>query len=381
MEKFSAFRDPGTGIQPFLRPVPPTDSELLANIALPFGYVAGAIRTAVVIALGILYVILVAGVCTLLKPVPSFHRIVSHAFTAAIARLVLLALGLLWIPVKIVTRKRGRGAKVTEKWSPAAGDIIISNWVSTIELLWLAFRVNPIFLLPICSSTEFSKSTSQPASPISRTPGRRTGTGSAAISSPSARAPIQRVPFVGFRRASLLSILRATGNVPSTASATPEFQTLEQIRSQADRPIVVFPECTTSNGRGLLRFAELFPDAQLPVTAFKVFVMCVRYDPPTIFCPTLSHPIPSAKMNPLPQLFSLSTSLVPHTMSIRLLTPSESPSSRSFLASDFLTGNKVEDELTEVCASLIAQIGKMKRIGLGWEDKAAFLEFYNHKRR
>jgi hypothetical protein len=37
------------------------------------------------------------------------------------------------------------------------------------------------------------------------------------------------------------------------------------------------------------------------------------------------------------------------------------------------------DALTEASATLIAQVGKMKRTGLGWEDKASFLEFYNRK--
>jgi len=37
------------------------------------------------------------------------------------------------------------------------------------------------------------------------------------------------------------------------------------------------------------------------------------------------------------------------------------------------------DALTEVSATLIAQVGKIKRTGLGWEDKASFLEFYNRK--
>ncbi|PSS37312.1 hypothetical protein PHLCEN_2v789 [Hermanssonia centrifuga] len=64
-------------------------------------------------------------------------------------------------------------------------------------------------------------------------------------------------------------------------------------------------------------------------------------------------------------------------MSIRLLAPSESPSSGSFLASEFSSGN---DVLSEASAGLIAQIGKMKRVGMGWEDKAAFLEFYRARK-
>ena len=70
---------------------------------------------------------------------------------------------------------------------------------------------------------------------------------------------------------------------------------------------------------------------------------------------------------------------MPLTMSIRLLAPSESPSSASFLASDYVSGLRNEGVLTECCASLIAQIGKMKRVGLGWEDKVAFMEFYKGK--
>jgi hypothetical protein len=40
----------------------------------------------------------------------------------------------------------------------------------------------------------------------------------------------------------------------------------------------------------------------------------------------------------------------------------------------------VDDELSEICASLISQIGKMKRIQQSWQSKLSFLEFYNAKR-
>lgn len=33
-----------------------------------------------------------------------------------------------------------RGAKI-EAWTPKAGDVIVSNWASWIEILWLAFRL------------------------------------------------------------------------------------------------------------------------------------------------------------------------------------------------------------------------------------------------
>lgn len=136
---------------------------------------------------------------------------------------------------------------------------------------------NPIFVLPVYSASDFPEPSAQASAPVARTPGRRTGTGSAAISSPAARAPTARVPIAGFKEVSLFQILRATGRVPEAIQpGYPGFKSLEDIRSNADRPVVVFPECTTSNGRGLLRFATLFKGVAIPVTKFKIFLMCVR---------------------------------------------------------------------------------------------------------
>jgi hypothetical protein len=49
--------------QPFLTPVPPIGSEILAKIAFPFGYIIGSLRTVLILALGLAYVALVQCVC------------------------------------------------------------------------------------------------------------------------------------------------------------------------------------------------------------------------------------------------------------------------------------------------------------------------------
>ena len=116
------------------------------------------------------------------------------------------------------------------------------------------------------------------------------------------------------------------------------------------------------------------PSSQTPAYRFH------RHDLPTIFTPSISHSIPSNVLNPVPHLFTLASTLTPLTVLIRLLAPSESPSSGSFMLSSILpNGADGGDTLAEVSAALIAQVGKMKRTGLGWEDKASFLEFYNRK--
>jgi hypothetical protein len=88
-------------------------------------------------------------------------------------------------------------------------------------------------------------------------------------------------------------------------------------------------------------------------------------------------------LNPLPHIFTLARTLAPHNISIKLLAPSESPSSPLFMLSDVISpsAGKINDELSEACAALIAQVGKMKRTGQGWEDKAAFLEMHGRQNR
>jgi hypothetical protein len=51
------------------------------------------------------------------------------------------------------------------------------------------------------------------------------------------------------------------------------------------------------------------------------------------------------------------------------------------MANEVITGSADEDQLAEACAALIAQIGKMKRTGMGWEEKASFLQFYRGQRK
>jgi len=257
--------------------------------------------------------------------------------------------------------------------------------VSWVELLWLAFRFDPIFVLPVTDPAQLDPDTS--STPTIQKPGRRTGTGSAAISNSATFASKNRqlaphAKVLGFKVVSLWSMITHTGRIPlKTSNDKEKHESLGEVRRRAHGPIVVFPECTTSNGRGLLRFADVFQhERNIPVKGYKIFLMCIRYDPPTTFTPSISHSIPSNVLNPLPHIFTLASTLTPLTVSIRFLTPSESPSSGTFILSDVLpNGLDGGDTLTEVSAALIAQMGKVKRTRLGWEDKASFLEFHDRK--
>ncbi|KAF9568960.1 hypothetical protein CPC08DRAFT_678544 [Agrocybe pediades] len=377
MEKFSAYRDPGTGIQPFLTPVPPLGSQLLAKVTLPLRYAIATIRTALFGVLVAAYLLLVNGVCLVLLPIPPLHQLVQHAITFVLGRTALFLVGFVWIAPEQFNRKRSRGPRLPEKWNTKAGDVIISNWASWIEVLWLAIRFNPVFVLPVTNTIPESPNGTRGSTPVSYTPGRRTGTGSANVQM-SSRSTSPRVPIAGFQQVSLLTMITRTGNVPVYGASAIPVLSLEEIRRNASGPVVVFPECTTSNGRGLLRFADVFHQ-DVPVKKYQVFVMSVRYDPPTDLAPTLTLPIPLGILNPLPHIFTLMTSLSFAQVTIRLLAPSESPGSQLFVASDVLSDYTGDDMLTEASAALIAHMGKLKRTSLGWEDKSNFLEFYRGK--
>ncbi|KLO11236.1 hypothetical protein SCHPADRAFT_831421 [Schizopora paradoxa] len=384
MEKFSAYRDPGTGIQPFLRPVPPQESaSSVAIILAPLLYALSTIRALLVICLTIIYVLLTKVIFIVLFPLAPLHRLATRYVTAVVARLTLFTVGLYWIPVEVVKRRKGRIAS-HEKWSPKPGDLIVSNWVSWLEVLWLVYRFDPMFILPLGIPLETSES-SVPASPRT-TPGRRTGTGSAGISATPVRAPSERAEITGFVEASLLRIVSLTGNVPpfGNRDKLESLKSLEDLRlkaKSAGRPIVVFPECTTSNGRGILRFGNVFKGISASSLKFTVFIMCARIDPPSAFAPTLSLSIPSAFLNPLSHIFSIASSPLPRAMSIRLLSPSDSPGSSTFQLNEFansIGGNS--DSLASICATLMGDIGRMKQVGLGWEDKTRFFDFFKSKR-
>ncbi|KAF9226457.1 hypothetical protein BS17DRAFT_727900 [Gyrodon lividus] len=376
MEKFSAFRDPGTGIQPFLPLVPPAENAFLATSLAPIRGTLAVIRSLLVIVIAFLYFILVNVLSMILIPIPPLRRLVGAVSTVILTRLVLYVLGFMWIPEELVARKRGKFPEIP--WSPKAGDIIVSNWSSWIDVLWLSYRFNPIFVLPLVDKPTPSVFSASDSTPISYRPGRMAGTGSAAISTPT-RTPSPRQTIRGFHQVSLLSMIRITGRTPQSPSLS-SFSTLEDIRKSAERPVVVLPECTTSNGRGLLRFAHVFEGIDVPTKGYNVFVMCTRYDPPTTLQRTLAHPIASPTLNPLRHLFAISSALSLQSMSVRMLPLSESPSSQLFMVSEVVPGPTV-DVLSEACAVLIARIGKMKRLGFGWEDKAAFLNIYWGQRK
>jgi hypothetical protein len=173
-------------------PPPNPSGDVVATALVPIRYLVGALRVLLSLLIALIYFLLVDVVCIVFvrelavlvltsyaphrrfrgkKPIPLLHRGITRVLTAILAHLALFVVSFFWISVNLVSRKRGyssmrssfgsmvqfidlcsptlgewggfsRSAKdsLQETRNPQPGDIIVSNWVSWIEILWLASR-------------------------------------------------------------------------------------------------------------------------------------------------------------------------------------------------------------------------------------------------
>ncbi|KAF9420712.1 hypothetical protein BGZ94_009050, partial [Podila epigama] len=107
----------------------------------------GIVKIVLVASVGLVYVALET-IGLLLSPIAPIHRIYHRFITAILLRLVLLLLGFFWIKSEVVTLRRGRaGSSKTQTGNNrvTSGQLIVSNWSSYIDILYLAFRYDPVF--------------------------------------------------------------------------------------------------------------------------------------------------------------------------------------------------------------------------------------------
>lgn len=165
-------------LQPFLTPLPPTiPSNAFQAVLHLLGLVLGAFRLAVVLFTVVLYVILVEGVCMLFVCLflQSFHAAISltpaaESRTPSISRSQACidfhsrkydpilsrhlphacrnhhketSVGKMFSGMGLFSHQTvcsARASRYNESWNPSKGDLIISNWASWIEIVWLAAR-------------------------------------------------------------------------------------------------------------------------------------------------------------------------------------------------------------------------------------------------
>ncbi|PGH15204.1 hypothetical protein AJ79_02569 [Helicocarpus griseus UAMH5409] len=341
MEKFSQFRDRGSGIAPFL-PVPSQSS----GIYLPFHLFLFCMRLPLLVTAFLTYFCVLQWL-----PIGSLGKKASLWVILGIP-------GIWWIDLQIDGVRKGSLAMHHSTRLPGPGSVIASSFTSPIDALYLAAIFDPIFTV----SYPFT-------------------------------CKVQQISLVQ-------AILRAFSPPevkPPADARLVDIATL--IKQNPKSPIVVFPECTTTNGKGIL---QMSPSLVTTSATTKIFPVSLRYSPADI-----TSPVPDSYRTFLWNLLSKPT----HCIRVRIAEsvqlpvannggsgsrpgPTDRQPSYDYNYFDTLDA-KLTESLVDLDASLtagektllsqvgesLARLGRVRRVGLGARDKQEFVKLWSTSRR
>ncbi|KAI1637507.1 hypothetical protein F4809DRAFT_603890 [Biscogniauxia mediterranea] len=326
MEKYSQFRDRGSGISPFIPTTTPTSS--IAKILH-----TGIFLFRLPLFLAYSFV---------------FFLVLDHLPLPQVVRKLLLWTmlgipGIWWVDLQLDGVKRGSLSQQPSSRFPRERAIVAAQFTSPVDALYLAAIFDPIFTLSY--------------------PGTR---------------KVQRVSL--FR-----AVLHALAS-PALSPPPPSAKRLTTLRALVEanphRVIAVFPEMTTTNGKGILPLSPSLLSA--PADA-PIFPVSMRYTPADI-----TTPVPGAWLAFLWNLLSKPT----HYIRVRVAegvantTPADGAEAEDKDGGD--SGGDGDDhggDLTpeerhflDRIAEALARLARNKRVGLTLRDKAAFVEAWNKRK-
>jgi len=329
MEKYSQFRDRGSGVAPFF-PIPREPS----GVYLPVHIFLFLFRLPILISLSFTYLIF--------SWLPVGPLIRKGAFWT-----ILGIPGIWWIDIQIDGVKRGSLGKNQHRL-PQPGTVIASSFTSPIDCLYLAAIFDPIFT----------------------------------ISYPNTRLVRQISLFHAIFRA-----LASPEPVPPIGAKLVPLSDI--VRRNPDSVVVVLPECTTSNGRGIL---TLSPSILTASSKTRIYPVSLRYSPSDI-----TTPLPGSYLSFLWDLCSRPT----HCIRVRIAestlgangstetvvkTNGDSQLDNSFSSAETLMDDgkdgltNEERKLMDRIANDLARLGRAKRVGLGVRDKVEFIKVWTKTR-
>ncbi|KAI7895003.1 uncharacterized protein EV154DRAFT_496683 [Mucor mucedo] len=337
MEKYSRWRDAGTGIQPFLPPVPPrTDSSILVTLSNVIHIVVGPIQAIVKITLisivSAVYFLFVPVFGALLTPIAPLKRLWTRVFSAILLRLVLFIAGFFHIKTETLSIRKSRGSGRVESSSVKNGDVIVANWTSYIDVVYLASRFVPVFTQIYTES--------------------------------------EKIKII-----SLWEAIRLAGKIPESApSSDDQVYTVQELSLKAKKggwgPIVVFAEGTTTNGRALLKFAPIFKDYKVDQKDGQFQVMAFKYEYAGM-SPTYTVG------NQLFHFFKL-CSQFHNTLIVKSLANGEAPCSPHSQVP--ATGSISDDPVGDLLIAAVGNISKLRKTNLSMTDKRDFLSYYESRK-
>lgn len=146
------------------------------------------------------------------------------------------------------------------------------------------------------------------------------------------------------------------------------------IKRNPDRCIVVFPECTTTNGKGIL---ELSPSLCSASPSTKIFPINLRYEPADV-----TTPIPGSYARFVWNLLSKPS----HFIRVRIAESVSQESAANMPAQNKQDGsdatlNPEQQKMMFLVGDSLARLGRVKRVGLGVRQKQEFVRMWDKTRK
>lgn len=326
MEKYSKWRDEKTSIHPFFAQKAKTARFVLSRFLL--GPLLFLVRLPFLLIVFTVY-FAVAQLLALLPLPGAVLRLPSRLVHAVGARLLLLLLGYWWIDTRHARLSRRCALPKTTPGSHySSGDLVVANLQGFAEVLYLAFRFTPLFTaVPIDSSG----------------------------------LVIER---------SVFGALSDVCHLERTYSkddqrCMPATELLKKAERGSRGPVVVFPEGTSSNGRGLLTNSRAL--AGVEVRAERTHVLGFKYEWTTFS--------PAYTVGSFLSCLYGTCSQVSNTLTVRYLVPVDVPSHP--VVDSNRTGPAVpEGEWDEQVFQQLANALRLKQTALGMRAKQEFLAYW-----
>ena len=189
---------------------------------------------------------------------------------------------------------------------------------------------------------------------------------------------LQKVGLLG-------AVMKALSPVRTGPPPNTELVGVEELLAQyPDRVIAVFPECGTTNGKAIL---PLSPSVLRAPTDVHIFPVSIRYAPSDV-----TTPLPGRWIKFLWKLLSQPTTYIRVRVAEEVLNTSTAPTNgfSSTVDADAHTTthrgdrdpvNQEEQKVLNKIGEALARLGRVKRVGLTMNDKAAFMTALKSKKR
>lgn len=258
---------------------------------------------------------------------------------------LLLAIpGVWWVDLQLDGVKRGDLSKQPASRMPHPRSVIAANFTSPLDALYLAAVFDPVFVV---------------AHPRSR-----------------------KVRRVGLLRAVLAALTHTPqfSDPPTPSSSSEEYTSLRDLlHRHPNRVIAVFPECGTTNGKGIL---PLSPCLLSPPAETAIFPLSLRYTPPDVTTPV---PGPKACLSFLWKLLGRPS----HCIRVRIAEAQHNttvavnggePTAASTGGHQIDDGQEPtaeEQKMLDRIGEALARLGRAKRVGLTLVEKKEFVKLWN----